>query len=115
MTLRIRHCVECPRCHTCYLIASSPYSNGAYIVRTRPDGDEYTLYCFCDGSQMPNIWKWLQVKTCEVSTRAHRRGYGSLEEVWFMNQQPGREPRFDFSGKEHTNPRALEGYFSARH
>jgi uncharacterized Rmd1/YagE family protein len=114
MTFRIRHCVECPKCHTRYLIASSPYRNGAYLVRTRLDRDEYTLYCFCDGWQMPNVWKWLQVKPCEVSKRAHRRGYGSLAEIWFINRRTGGEPQFDLPGKEHTNPQTLGGYLWAR-
>lgn len=115
MPLRIRHCVECPKCHIRYLIASSPYSNGAYLVRTRPDGDEYTLYCFCEGARTPNVWKWLQAKTCEVSTKAHSRGFGSLEEVWFINQQARREPGFGFSEKEQASPRMLDGYLPARH
>ncbi len=83
MTLRIRHCVECPKCHTCYLIACSPYKNGAYLVRKGTGScEEYTLYCFCEGTQMPNRWRWSEVKACEVSKAAHERGYGTLDEVW---------------------------------
>ena len=43
---RIRHCVECPNCRTRYLIAFTPYSNGAYLIPTAEDSkEEYTLYC----------------------------------------------------------------------
>jgi hypothetical protein len=33
MSVRVRHCVECPSYHICYLIAFSPYSNRAYLMR----------------------------------------------------------------------------------
>ena len=32
MTPRIRHCVECPKCHTRYLVGFSPYRNGSYLM-----------------------------------------------------------------------------------
>jgi len=32
MGYRIRHCVECPKCLTRYLVACSPYRNGSYLV-----------------------------------------------------------------------------------
>lgn len=82
MSSRIRHCVECPRCHTYYLIASSPYSNGAYIVPTGAGSEEYTLYCFCEDKQLPHIGKWQLAIACDVSKAAHRQGYGTLHEVW---------------------------------
>jgi hypothetical protein len=82
MSLRIRHCVECPKCHICYLIAFSPYRNRAYLVHSgEGSSEEYTLYCFCEGAQMPNRWRWRQVKVCEVSKVAHDRGYGTLDEI----------------------------------
>ena len=98
MSSRIRHCVECPECRTFYLIAFSPYSNGSYLVRTGSDSsEEYTLYCFCDGTQLARTWKWRQPKACEVSTAAHNRGYGTLDECWPLNRQPADVPWFDVS------------------
>jgi len=32
MSIRIRRCLECPKCHTRYLLGFSPYSNGSYVV-----------------------------------------------------------------------------------
>jgi ketosteroid isomerase-like protein len=32
MSLRIRHCIECPKCLTRYVIGSSPYRNGAHLI-----------------------------------------------------------------------------------
>jgi hypothetical protein len=82
MSVRIRHCVECPHCHTCYLIAFSPYRNGSYLVGTRIGSHEdYTLYCFCEGAPVPSCWKWREVKACKVSKVAHDRGYGTHDEI----------------------------------
>ena len=93
MPNRIRHCVECPKCHTCYLLGFSPYSNGAFLVSAGgASAEEYTLYCFCEGAQLPNICKWGKAKPCDVSKAAHRRGYGTLQEVWPVVRQPLREP-----------------------
>jgi hypothetical protein len=88
MPTRVRHCVECPKCHTCYLVGFSPYSNRAYLVTTRGGSDEYTLYCFCEGAHLPNIWKWAKAKPCDVSKAAHKRGYGTLDEIWPLSRQP---------------------------
>jgi len=96
MSLRVRHCVECPKCHTCYLIAFSPYRNGAYVVRTSAGSrEEYTLYCFCEGAQVPSCGRRREVKACEVSKAAHNRGYGTLDEIWPISRRPQDEPRFD--------------------
>ncbi len=82
MSARIRHCVECPKCHTFYLIAFNPYRNGAYLVRTGTgSSEEYTLYCRCDGPADSNVSRWREVQPCEVSRAAHKRGYGTQEEV----------------------------------
>src|SRR5271168_1667164 len=98
MPLRIRHCVECPRCNTCYLIASSPYSNGAYLLRTGAgSSEEYALYCFCEGAEHPSRWRWREVKVCEVSKAAHSRGYGTLDEIRPSTRQPPDEPWFDIT------------------
>ncbi len=81
MSLRIRHCVECPKCHTCYLIAFSPYRNGSCVVREGAGAKEYILYCFCEGGLASNRGRWADVKACVVSKAAHDRGYGTLDEV----------------------------------
>jgi len=89
MSARVRHCVECPRCHTFYLIAFNPYRNGSYLVRTGTgSSEEYTLYCLCDGPHAPNVSRWREVQACEVSRTAHQRGYGSLQEVSPINRGP---------------------------
>lgn len=87
---RIRHCVECPNCRTRYLIAFSPYSNGAYLVPL-VDGsrDEYILYCCCGNGFTPNRWTWRAVKPCEVSKTAYDRGYGTADEILLVHQEPG--------------------------
>jgi hypothetical protein len=83
MSLRIRHCVECPRCQVCYLVGFSPYRNGAYIVRSRESSDEeYTLYCFCGEAEFATCSRWRKVQECEVTKEAYARGYGSRREVW---------------------------------
>jgi hypothetical protein len=30
--VRVRHCVECPKCHTRYLPGFTPYRNGSYLI-----------------------------------------------------------------------------------
>lgn len=92
MSSRVRHCVECPKCRTCYLIAFSPYGNGSFLVHTwAGSSEEYTLYCFCEGAHFPSVWKWLKAKPCEVSKSAHDRGYGTLDEVWSITRRPPLE------------------------
>src|SRR5215469_4489553 len=88
MSRRIRHCVECPECNTCYVISSSPYRNGAYIVPTEASSsEEYTLYCFCSGGRFPSAWKWRETKACVVSKAAHDRGYGTRNEICPITSQ----------------------------
>jgi hypothetical protein len=97
MSFRIRHCVECPQCHTWYLVGFSPYRNRAYLVRTGARSfDEYTLYCFCQGADSPNVCRWAEAKACEVSKSAHQRGYGALDEIWLL-ERGSREVSVDIS------------------
>jgi len=97
MSFRIRHCVECPQCHTWYLVGFSPYRNRAYLVRTGTRSfDEYTLYCFCQGADSPNVCRWAEAKACEVSKSAHQRGYGALDEIWLL-ERGSREVSVDIS------------------
>jgi len=94
MALRVRQCVECPNCHTRYLIAFSPFSNGAYLVRTGSNPfEEYTLYCLCQGRHLPSVSRWRQAKACEVSKAAHDRGYGTLDEICPLACPPAHELR----------------------
>ena len=83
----IRHCVECRKCATRYLIASSPYGNGSYIWRTPLSySDECVLYCFCQRPPVLNDWKETDVKACVVSKAAHNRGYGTPQEIVAIEQ-----------------------------
>lgn len=92
---RVRHCVECPRCLTRYLIAFSPYSNGSYLVPTmHGSSEEYTLYCYCAG-RVASRWRSCETKACEVSKAAYERGYGTPEEILPVSEQP--EWSFDLS------------------
>lgn len=82
MSLRVRHCVECPKCFTRYLIASSPYRNGSYIVPAAPYlSEDFTLYCTCGKPTIASWWRWGELMTCKVSTSAHDRGYGTPQEI----------------------------------
>jgi hypothetical protein len=82
MTSRIRHCVECPKCCTRYLVGFSPYPNGSYM-RTLLDGfgDEWILYCTCVKPATASLWKGRQLNLHVVSRQAYGRGYGSPEEI----------------------------------
>jgi hypothetical protein len=95
---RIRHCVECPQCLTRYLISSSPYGNGSYLIPT-VDGsrDEYILYCSCRAGTAASRWKWSEVKTCEVLKTAYDRGYGSSDEILLIDDEPPGSWPFDVS------------------
>lgn len=95
MSIRIRHCVECPKCLTRYLIAFSPYRNGSYLVPTViGSSEEYTLYCSCRPLTVSR-WRWSEVKACEVSKVAHDRGYGTAEELVQVNKPPRETWSFD--------------------
>lgn len=82
MSHRIRHCVSCPHCRTRYLIGFSPYSNGAYLLTTGEGCfEEYLLYCSCRRFPSPSRSRSSEIRTCEVTDSAYRRGFGSAEEV----------------------------------
>ena len=97
MARRVRHCVECPRCHTCYLIAFSPYRNGSYLVPVLAGSEEYTLYCFCDGAHQANVCRWPEVKACRISKPTYDRGYGSPDEVRPISRPSGHDLSFHVS------------------
>lgn len=78
----VRHCVECPKCLTRFLIGFSPYRNGSYVVRNAPGSRaEYVLYCSCRTPFLPSPWQADEVKSYEVLKTAHDRGYGTPGEI----------------------------------
>jgi len=87
---RIRHCLECPKCFTRYVISLSPYRNGAHVLSTlNQHGDEYILFCSCGKSSSPTRWKRMEVMLCRVSKEAFERGYGSAADVVRMHEEDG--------------------------
>jgi hypothetical protein len=104
LVLRIRHCVECPKCLTWYLIAFSPYSNGSYLVPTvYGSSEEYILYCCCRGLPVVSPWILGETKACEVMQEAYSRGYGTPEEIFPLTSQPPWS--YDISRYLHSKPR----------
>lgn len=98
MSVRIRHCVECPECLTRYLIAFSPYRNRSYLVpKMVGSSEEFTLYCSCKRPSVASQWKWSAVKTCVVSRAAYERGYGTAEQIVQVNDQPREAWTFDIA------------------
>src|SRR5215469_2591148 len=77
--LRIRHCVECPKCFTRYIVSFSPYRNGSYLITTDGSSEEYALHCSCSRASAMNRWR--KVKACAVSKEAYDRGYGAPDEI----------------------------------
>src|SRR5215472_17206557 len=80
---RVRHCVECPKCHTRYLPSFSPYRNGSYLIPLTAHGATgWILYCSCRMPPASSQWSSTDLKPYEICRQAYRRGYGSAEEVW---------------------------------
>jgi hypothetical protein len=95
---RIRHCAECPKCGTRYLIACSPYRNGSYLVPTVIGcWDEYILYCCCRESPVASRWKAGELRACEISKPAYDRGYGTAAEMPLVRSGAREAWRFDAS------------------
>ena len=93
MSLRVRQSVQCPKCLTLYLIASSPYRNGSYIIPAAPYSSEvYILYCSCGKPAVSTWWRWSELKSCKVSTSAHDRGYGTPQEIVLTHSDSPRKP-----------------------
>lgn len=84
---RIRHCVECPKCHTRYLPGCSPYRNGSYLIPLVANGlSGWILYCACGTPHVSSQWSGRELKPYEVSVKSYRRGYGSPEEIWIRSR-----------------------------
>src|SRR5258708_35043522 len=82
MATRVRHCVECPKCRTRYLISCSPYRNGSFLMPLMEGlSDEWTLYCSCGSPYIPSRWNWTELKRYAIPTLAHERGYGPPDHV----------------------------------
>jgi hypothetical protein len=84
MGSRLRHCIECPECHTRYLIGFSPYCNGSLLVSIGPEFSEYKLMCACQRGAVCSRWQRNELKVYDVSRAAYARGYGSTHEVWLL-------------------------------
>ena len=104
---RIRHCVECPKCWTRYLLARSPYFNGSYLIPTVTGSlEEYTLYCSCATTPVRSHWKSDEMKTYKVSKAAYDRGFGTPDEVFAMrHRRPSTDaaPRCDAAERPHSS------------
>lgn len=105
MSVRIRHCVQCPKCLTLYLVSASPFANGSYLVRTFPSSlDEYTLYCSCSSPSASSRWRGPDMKPCEVSKAAHQRGFGAPDEVFPVDHRPRKPWKFDIGDYLNSSP-----------
>ena len=87
MYRRRRHCVECPQCHTRYLIGFSPFGNGSYLAAQAEDADLHLLFCSC-GIEPGHPFKMSELKTYLVTQEAHERGYGSPAEIVLAEDEP---------------------------
>lgn len=86
MPHRIRRCVECPKCHTRYLLGFSPYRNGSYLSPTLvASSEECTLYCSCGRPAVCTRVRYSEMKTYTVAKVAHYRGYGTSQEISVTN------------------------------
>jgi hypothetical protein len=88
MTHRVRHCIECPKCRTRYLVGFSPYDNGSYLLPLIVGfAEEWTLYCSCGQPHVASRWCWNELNMYAVSHRAHERGYGSPDEIGMLRKK----------------------------
>ena len=88
MTYRVRHCIECPKCRTRYLVGFSPYDNGSYLLPLIVGfAEEWTLYCSCGKPHVASRWCWDELNMYAVSHRAHERGYGSPDEIGMLRKK----------------------------
>jgi hypothetical protein len=97
MTRRIRHCVECPKCRTRYLIGASPYANGAYLVLSPQGMEAHSLYCPCGKSAVTN--RWSESKTYVISNPAYDRGYGSPDEIFPAGSEKNGNSSYPDAGR----------------
>ncbi len=97
MSVRIRHCLQCPKCLTRYLVSASPYGNGSYLVHTALHSvDEYVLYCACQTPAAISRFRSADLHRCEVTRAAHRRGFGTPEEIVALKDERSSSWNFRF-------------------
>ena len=88
MPLCLRHCIECPKCKTRYLVGFSPYENGSYLLPLIAGHmEEWILYCACQTPRVARQCHWSEMTLCTVSKSAHSRGFGSPEEMVSISQR----------------------------
>ncbi|MGB6387452.1 MAG: hypothetical protein WBD25_18590 [Terriglobales bacterium] len=94
MTHRVRHCIECPKCRTRYLVGFSPYSNGSYLIPPIVGfSEELTLFCSCGMPPSSSRWRWNEVKMYAVSNQAYDRGYGPPDEIGMLGNKLRKKSR----------------------
>src|SRR5215472_6906963 len=92
MIPRIRHCVECPKCGTRYLLGHSQYGNGSYLaVQPLGRSEEYNLYCSRRPAAKNTRRSWSDLTKYTVSNGAHQRGYGSRDEIIFFSSRENQD------------------------
>lgn len=70
--------------------------NGSYLIPVvHGYSDEYILYCSCRRGGPRSRWKSSEVKTCDVSSEAYERGYGTPDEVLLVDEQRREDGVFD--------------------
>lgn len=86
MASRVRHCVECPKCRTRYLVSGSPFRNGSFLSPlAKGVADEWTLYCSCRRPHILSRWSSNELKRYAIRTEAYERGYGPPDEIVPLN------------------------------
>ncbi len=86
--LRVRHCLQCPKCLTRYVISLTPYRNGAYVIPAVSAGcEEYVLYCCCSHPSVPCRYRSNDVMLCHVAKAAYDRGYGTEREITAVDRR----------------------------
>jgi len=70
-----------------YLIAFSPYANGAFLTSSVVgSSEEYVLFCACGTPPKVSWWNWGELKKYAISHQAYDRGYGSPHEIVVVEQ-----------------------------
>jgi hypothetical protein len=87
MSSRLHRCVECPKCHTRYVMGFDPYGNGSHIVSDAAGGtDLRLLFCTCSVPEY-HEFKLSELKAYAVPHDAYVRGYGSADQIVLPGQE----------------------------
>jgi hypothetical protein len=87
MPYRLHRCVECPKCHTRYILGANPYGNGSYIVsHDTVESDLRRLFCTC---RLPDYheFKLNEMKAYAAPHSVYERGYGSPDEIVLLGDE----------------------------